>query len=345
MGIASLVLGIIGLLCCFSVITAPLGVIIASVGMALGICVIVKKGKNVKIGIGGLILSIVTFVILVAETCGFIIDFIAGDNLPTFAKWVEEFSYNLTHDEKDKTPSEFNKDYEEWEGVRTGDHVFSVVSVAKYNNMRETPTKIQCKFNGNYYEPDTILDMLEMNEQYMVTLYYNEDGYVNEISIISLGTTSTPQENDSTLNTITNTTSDTTISNTSWILQGDGSEMVFEGDEFKWYQNEDEHADNYYFGEYKFYSGDDAINYITTNLSSYGVTGSEIEGLIDRNSNYNRENFVVLYLKYDGLIVGGVDNGVNRETEPFYGFMLNNNTAINLVNMETASYFYFNKNS
>ena len=132
------------------------------------------------------------------------------------------------------------------------------------------------------------------------------------------------------------------IKNNSWIAT-DGSEMKFGDGTMYWYQTEGSYADNYYYGKYKFYIGREAINYITTELSSYGVTEEELNDLFERNEEYNVENFVVFDFIYDGIVLNGSTTVPNRPQVPWYGFIYENNTKLYVANMNTGTYYSFTR--
>ena len=132
------------------------------------------------------------------------------------------------------------------------------------------------------------------------------------------------------------------LSNTTWNAS-DNSEMIFEEDRLYWYEYEDDHDDNYYAGSYKFYRGKEAVEHITTELSSYGVTKSEIQGVFDRSSIYSEEDFIVIDINYDKFIMNGMDRKITRPQVPLYGFILKNDTYLDVANMNTATYYKFTK--
>lgn len=134
----------------------------------------------------------------------------------------------------------------------------------------------------------------------------------------------------------------TEIKITTWIAS-DGSEVVFGNDTIYWYQKENEHDDNYYYGEFDFYVGEDAVKFITTELSDYGVTKAELEDLFERNEEYNIDNFVVFDIVYDGIIIDGELTVPNRPRVPWYGFILEDNTYLDVANMNTGTYYKFTK--
>ena len=127
-------------------------------------------------------------------------------------------------------------------------------------------------------------------------------------------------------------------------LENDGSYLVLESStRFKYYRNKDEQDDYYYTGTYEFYSGPEAISYVVDDLSEYGVTRDEIDGIIDRNEEYNTSNFVCLVIHNEEQIVDGEDIMENDVMTPYYGFYLKegSNEALDIANMNAASYYYF----
>lgn len=135
---------------------------------------------------------------------------------------------------------------------------------------------------------------------------------------------------------------DSLISNTTWIAS-DGSEAVFTETEINWYKDAEDHSDNYYSGTYEFYIGEDAIDYVTQDLSEYGITRSEIDALIAKNSEYSKDNFVVFDIEYDEFIMDGEEQVITRPLVPWYGFILKDNTYLDVANMNTGTYYKFTK--
>lgn len=132
------------------------------------------------------------------------------------------------------------------------------------------------------------------------------------------------------------------MANTTWIAS-DGSEMIFGEKEMNWYKDEGVHDDNYYTGTYEYYRGKDAVKFITTELSEYGVTEEELDRLFEKNSEQTEENFVVFNLVYSGIVIGGETTVPPRPLVPWYGFILNDGTYLDVVNMNTATYYAFTK--
>lgn len=131
------------------------------------------------------------------------------------------------------------------------------------------------------------------------------------------------------------------LANTSWILS-DSSEMVFGSEGFNWYKDENVYTDNYYTGTYEVYVGATAVEFITVNLSSYGITKQELEDYFARNEGYGEDNFMVLVLNNQQVIIDGNTQILNNMV-PYYGFVLKSGTYLDLANMNTASYTSFTK--
>ncbi len=132
------------------------------------------------------------------------------------------------------------------------------------------------------------------------------------------------------------------VAGTTWIA-GDGSEVIFTDERIDWYQNPDDHTDNYYSGVYKVYRGEEAVNYVTNELSEYGVTEQELEDLFDRSNKNDVSNFVVFDIRYDKVVVSGEEKDIERPLVPWFGFVLADDTYLDVANMNTATYYEFTK--
>ena len=129
-----------------------------------------------------------------------------------------------------------------------------------------------------------------------------------------------------------------------WQASGDSSLIVCKKDgSFKYYQSADELNDNYYEGTYEFYMGEDAVTYITTDLSAYGVTRKELEGVFDRNEQYSESNFVIFVLNNEACIVDGENIVDSPYQTPYFGFYLEEDGVpyLDIANMNTGNYNLF----
>ena len=131
------------------------------------------------------------------------------------------------------------------------------------------------------------------------------------------------------------------ISDYEWQASGDGSLLVFETDgAFKYYRSAEDLTDGYYEGTYEFYIGEEAVTYVTETLSDYSVTEDELEGVFDRNDEYDESNFLCLVLNNEKCIVGGKNQIESPYKTPYYGFCLEDDEklCLDIANMNTGNY-------
>ena len=134
------------------------------------------------------------------------------------------------------------------------------------------------------------------------------------------------------------------LTKTSWISYDDGSYWVFNEDHsFFWYQEKGITDDNYYGGTYKLYRGEKAMDFIEKKLSSYGVTKSELMEVINRSDEYTVEDFICIYTKNTTFMLEGKEQISKPNMIPYMGFLLEDETILDIANMKTASYYGFIK--
>ena len=135
------------------------------------------------------------------------------------------------------------------------------------------------------------------------------------------------------------------VRNTTWYGR-DKSEMIF-GNQgtFEWYLSETDHSKNYYKGTYKLYVGKNAYNHITMDISEYGVTADELDGLIARNAQYSLDKLVVFDIHYDAFNYNGIDQIIKERETSWYGMILGDGTYLDLADMKNASTKGFTKKS
>lgn len=271
MGLASLILSIIGIMCCISIIFAPIGVVLTLIGLILGIVDTVKKGKTGEkrgVSVTGLVLNAVFLVILFVESLIVIIGF----GLAIFNKTVDTTDSGMT-----------NRIYS-----NSYDYDEDIISNRISSNI------------GNILASGNTLDQLQSK---------------GEIS----GNRFIGKYEDSLLD-----------------LKRDGT--------FLYYRDKDDLTDNYYEGTYEVYQGEDAVEYITTELVSYGVTEQELRAFFTRNTGeMSVDNFYCLVLNNQTCIINGENTIDTPVATPYYGFYLEDQNLFRIVNMNTASYVYFEK--
>jgi hypothetical protein len=127
-----------------------------------------------------------------------------------------------------------------------------------------------------------------------------------------------------------------------WIAN-DGSYLCLNGDgTFMYYQSVD-NKQNYYSGTYDAYCGMAAVNYIAEDLSEYGLTKEEQTDFFGKSDGHNEDNYYCLILYNDELIIDGQNNLAEQKVTPYYGFYDEENTYLDMVNMDTANYAGFTK--
>lgn len=134
------------------------------------------------------------------------------------------------------------------------------------------------------------------------------------------------------------------LAGTSWIAANDGSQWVFHEDRtFHWYQTKGETDDNYFAGTYEFHIGRDALNYLTTELSAYGVTKDKMLGVISRAPEYTVDNFVCFSCVNQSFLLDGQEQLSGENTSSYFGFLLLDGTYLDIANMTTGTYYGFMK--
>ena len=132
------------------------------------------------------------------------------------------------------------------------------------------------------------------------------------------------------------------VMNSTWIGV-DSSELVFGEDTIGWFKTQNVYTDNYFSGKFEFFMGENAIKYLTNDLKDFGITQTKINELINSNAAYTKENFVVFDINYDSVSVDGNKGVPTKGQNPWYGFILNNNTKLEVININTDATYVFNK--
>ena len=134
------------------------------------------------------------------------------------------------------------------------------------------------------------------------------------------------------------------LAGTSWISGNDNSQWVFGTDKtFHWYQTEGETGDNYFAGTYEFHVGQDAINYLTTEFSDYGITERKIRQVLSSNSEYMLDNFVCFSCVNQSFMLRGKEQLSKDTVSSYLGFFLQDGTYLDIANMTTGTYYGFTK--
>jgi hypothetical protein len=122
----------------------------------------------------------------------------------------------------------------------------------------------------------------------------------------------------------------------------DGSYIVFNKDKtFYWYESKDNLDDNYYYGTYEVYRGENAIDYISSKLTLYGVTESEQRNVIKNQGNKDPIDHYYNWNLYNKkLVTNKNEQEIDRDTH-FYGMVSDDYDVFYLVNMNASTYATF----
>ena len=117
----------------------------------------------------------------------------------------------------------------------------------------------------------------------------------------------------------------------------DNSYLVLNKDKtFYWYKDIN-NKDEYYYGVYTIYRGENAINYITNTLSIYGIDENyQRTYLLDKNI----DDYYNLNLNNEKLVVNGKEEKLFKETR-YYGLATDNYKKFELLNMDANNYAIF----
>ena len=130
------------------------------------------------------------------------------------------------------------------------------------------------------------------------------------------------------------------ISGYSWL--GIDNSILYLNNNYKynWYQNDQDHNDNFHTGNYEFYTGEDAINYISINLPEYGLTEEKQRNII-KNNNYKIKDYYILIINCNKSIINNQEQDLNN-TIYYYGFYNKDLNQLHLTNIQTNSSAQFN---
>lgn len=125
-------------------------------------------------------------------------------------------------------------------------------------------------------------------------------------------------------------------------LAGDDSVIYFQEDgTFEWYLSVDDTSDNYFKGTYDVYFDESALEYITEDLSDYGVTSDELYEFFIQNADndfYQISNLCCLVLHNDEGMMDGRIEKMGRDSY-YMGFYQDG--YFDAANMATGNYAQF----
>ncbi len=133
------------------------------------------------------------------------------------------------------------------------------------------------------------------------------------------------------------------LNNSIWVSEKD-TMFEFFNNEFRWYQSIDNVFDNYYSGNFQVMRGEEAYNYLTTELNEYGITKNELDNYFERNSNsddYNLDNLIYLELTNESVMIDGKVEDMNNQLSHYFGYVIDYESSLDIVNMNTGTKLLF----
>ena len=124
-------------------------------------------------------------------------------------------------------------------------------------------------------------------------------------------------------------------------LLSDESYLVLNEDKtFKWYKTKEDLKDNYYYGHYTVYRGENAIKYISEDLAIYDLTEKKQREYISGDTNISIDMYFSLNLYNEYAIVNGLKKELSSYTH-FYGTTDGNYQEYKMINMLNSNYGFF----
>ena len=124
-------------------------------------------------------------------------------------------------------------------------------------------------------------------------------------------------------------------------IANDNSYLVLKNDgTFYWYKDKD-NKEEYYYGTYTIYRGENAIKYISSKLSIYDISEKEQREAIDNSSIKDAiDHYYNLNLNNEKLITKDKEEQLLKETR-YYGFASEDYKELKFLNMDANNYAIF----
>jgi hypothetical protein len=135
-----------------------------------------------------------------------------------------------------------------------------------------------------------------------------------------------------------------TFAGTTWIA-GDGSELVFgEDGTLSWYREEGVYDGDVFEGPYVVNRGQAAYDFVVNDLADYGVTEEELDRVLGSGDpDRELDDLVVYTLDHQKVIMDGESYTFDDPVVPYYGFLNDDASEMEIVNMRTATTYSFTK--
>lgn len=126
------------------------------------------------------------------------------------------------------------------------------------------------------------------------------------------------------------------ISGNDW-LGDDGSLLQLDkGGSYSWYQDSNASGNSYFLGDYVYYNGYEAMNYIADNLGEYSIIREEQRNFF-KLGDYDIEDYYLIILNCEKMVIGGVEQQPTVSKMYYYGFFDDDSKRLELINMNSGN--------
>ncbi|MBQ7972469.1 MAG: hypothetical protein IJ291_03335 [Lachnospiraceae bacterium] len=133
------------------------------------------------------------------------------------------------------------------------------------------------------------------------------------------------------------------LTDTCWVAET-GPNLVFETNfSYYWFEDINVTDDNCHYGSYIFYQGKNAINFVTQDLSAYGITEEMLNKFLDGSKDRAEQNFICLVLNPTTEMIDGESVAYKDTFVPFYGFMPDDGKSFTVISMNGGTVYTFHK--
>lgn len=125
----------------------------------------------------------------------------------------------------------------------------------------------------------------------------------------------------------------------------DGSVLLLkDNDNYIWYNDSKMDEKNYSYGNYSVYNGYEAINYMIKNFSDLGFSYDRQMKFFE-SDDYDINNYYILVLNCDKMIVNGEESNNKKDSYNYYGFYVNDSLKlIDISNGENSNFVLNSEN-
>ena len=121
----------------------------------------------------------------------------------------------------------------------------------------------------------------------------------------------------------------------------DESYLVLNSDKtFYWYIDKNK-EDDYYFGKYSVYRGENAVEYITKDLALFGISEEQQRQTIENIDIKNAiDHYYLIILSNEKVVADGKENRIFKDTR-YYGFATEDYNEFDLLNIDADNFAVF----